>query len=128
VQTYNPDHYAVRAASRHDYAAFAARELAFRREHGYPPYRRLARLEYRHRKIQSAQLQAERLADTLREVLAARGAPPTDLIGPAPAFFARRRDFYRWHILLRAEDPANILRHVEIPAGWRVDIDPVSVL
>ena len=128
VQTYNPDHYAVRTASRHDYAAFAARELAFRREHGYPPYRRLARLEYRHRKMKSARLAAERLADTLREVLTARGAPLTDLIGPAPAFFARRRDFYRWHIILRAEDPAGILRHVKIPAGWRVDIDPVSVL
>ena len=75
-----------------------------------------------------AELQAERLTETLREVLAARGAPLTDLIGPAPAFFARRRDFYRWHILLRAEDPADILRHVEIPAGWRVDVDPVSVL
>ena len=37
IQTYHPDHYAVRAAAKHDYAAFAAQELAFRREAGYPP-------------------------------------------------------------------------------------------
>jgi primosomal protein N' (replication factor Y) len=128
VQTYNPDHYAVRAAAHHDYTAFAQRELAFRREHDYPPYRRLVRLEYRHRKPERARLAAERLAETLRATLVARGLPPEDLIGPAPAFFAKRRDLYRWQIVLRAEDPAELLRQVEIPGGWRVDIDPVSVL
>jgi primosomal protein N' (replication factor Y) len=128
VQTYNPDHYAIRAASRHDYAAFAQRELAFRREQNYPPYSRLARLVYRHRKPERALMAAEDLADLLREVLAARGLPPTDLIGPAPAFFAKQRDHYRWHIILRAHDPAELLRQVKIPPGWRVDVDPVSVL
>ena len=128
VQTYSPDHYAIRAAARHDYAAFSERELAFRRELGYPPFRRIARLEYRHRRSERAQLEAERLAETLRAALIARGLPPDDLIGPAPAFFAKRRDLYRWHIVLRAEDPAGFLRQVDIPGGWRVDIDPVSVL
>jgi primosomal protein N' (replication factor Y) len=128
VQTYNPDHYAIRAASRHDYAAFAQRELAFRRQQNYPPYSRLARLVYRHRKPERALMAAEDLADLLRDVLAARGLPLTDLIGPAPAFFAKQRDHYRWHIILRAHDPAELLRQVEIPPGWRVDIDPVSVL
>ena len=128
VQTYNPDHYAIRAAARHDYAAFAERELRFRREQGYPPFRRLARLEYRHRRSDRARLEAERLAGVLRGALLARGLPPVDVIGPAPAFFARRRDQYRWQVILRADDPADILRRVAISAGWRVDIDPVSVL
>jgi primosomal protein N' (replication factor Y) len=128
VQTYNPEHYAVQAASHHDYAAFAQRELAFRRESGYPPYRRLARLEYRDRKARRAQLQAENLAETLRAALMGRGLPPEDVIGPAPAFFAKVRGQYRWHILLRADDPVALLRPVEIPAGWQVDIDPVSLL
>lgn len=128
VQTYNPNHFAVQAAARHDYAAFAARELRFRREQGYPPYRRLARLEYRHRRSERARLAAERLAETLRATLMARGLPLEDLIGPAPAFFAKRRDLYRWQIILRADDPADLLRPVHISAGWRVDIDPVSVL
>jgi len=128
VQTYNPAHYAVQMAARHDFAGFAQRELAFRREHGYPPFRRLVRLEYRHRKSERARLAAERLATTLRAMLEARGLPPEDLIGPAPAFFARQRNLFRWQILLRADDPADLLREVEISAGWRVDVDPVSVL
>ena len=128
VQTYNPAHFAIQASARHDYSAFAEQELRFRREQGYPPYHRLARLEYRHRSSERARLAAEDLARTLRAALVARGLPPEDLIGPAPAFFAKRRDLFRWHIILRAEDPADLLRQVEISAGWRVDIDPVSVL
>jgi primosomal protein N' (replication factor Y) len=128
VQTYNPEHYAVRAAARHDYAAFAERELTFRREQDYPPYRRLARLEYRHRRPERARQSAESLAQTLRATLVARGLPPDDLIGPAPAFFAKRRGEYRWHIILRADDPAALLGQVEFSPAWRIDIDPVSVL
>ena len=75
-----------------------------------------------------ARAEAERLAGRLRAALKVRGAPAETLIGPAPAFFAKRRDQYRWQILVRFEDPADLLRTVRIPAGWRVDIDPVSVL
>lgn len=128
VQTYNPDHYAIKAAARHDYEGFAEQELLFRREQAYPPFRRLARLEYRHRRPEKAQQAAERLARTLRAVLAAKGSTPKDLIGPAPAFFAKRRDFFRWQLIVRADDPADLLKRVAIPPGWRVDIDPVSVL
>ena len=54
--------------------------------------------------------------------------PESDLIGPAPAFFARVRERYRWQILLRHDNPAEFLRNVPIPRGWRVDIDPISML
>ncbi len=44
VQTYSPDHYAIRAAAAHNYEQFYAQEMQFRNEHQYPPVRRLARL------------------------------------------------------------------------------------
>ncbi len=127
-QTYHPDHYAVVVAAAHDYAGFAARELAFRREQGYPPYRRLAKLVYEDASPSRARTQAEALAEILRGALAQRGLPATDLIGPVPPFFDRLRDRYRWQVLLRHADPAEFLRAVPIPPGWRVDVDPVSVL
>jgi primosomal protein N' (replication factor Y) len=128
LQTYHPDHYAVVAAAAHDYARFAARELAFRREQGYPPYRRLAKLVYEATSPSRAQAEAEALAKALRDVLTRRGLRPTDLIGPAPAFFARLRGRYRWQLLLRHADPAELLHAVQIPPGWRVDVDPTNVL
>ncbi len=128
VQTYHPDHYAIVAAAAHDYAGFAAQELAFRREQGYPPYRRLAKLVYEDASPTCAQAEAEKLAAAMRAALARRGLPESDLIGPAPPFFARLRGRYRWQIILRHADPAEFLRAIKIHQGWRVDVAPVSVL
>jgi primosomal protein N' (replication factor Y) len=128
VQTYHPDHYALRTAADHDYAAFASRELAFRRELGYPPYRRLARLIYEDTSPSRARTEAQALAGRVRRVLARWGRPATDLIGPAPCFFAKVRDRYRWHLILRHSQPAGFLREVPVGPGWRIDVDPESVL
>ena len=46
MQTFQPENYAIQAAARHDYAGFYQQELAFRKRIGYPPFSRLARLEY----------------------------------------------------------------------------------
>jgi len=128
LQTYHPDHYAIRAVERHDYEGFAQEELAFRRRVDYPPYVRMARLLYRHPDPRRAEVAARNLADRLREALAGNGLPPTDLIGPAPAFFARIRGRYRWQLIIRHTDPPAFLRAVGLPPGWQVDIDPVDVL
>jgi primosomal protein N' (replication factor Y) len=128
LQTYNPGHYAVVAAAAHDYTGFSAQEMAFRREQGYPPYRRLAKLVYEDTSRSRARAEAQALAESLRDTLAQWDLPTTDLIGPAPPFFARLRGRYRWQLLLRHANPAQILRPIQIPPGWRVDVDPVSVL
>jgi primosomal protein N' (replication factor Y) len=51
----------------------------------------------------------------------------TDLIGPVPCFFAKQGGLYRWQIVLRGPDPASLLRG-RLPEGWRVEVDPVSLL
>ncbi len=128
VQTYNPEHYAIQAASTHDYAAFYAREIAFRREQQYPPYSHLIRLLYFAPSEKNAQLETTRLHRLLNERLAQRGLPALDLIGPAPAFFSRVRGEYRYQIILRGADPRALIADLALPLGWRVDVDPVSVL
>jgi|694.fasta_scaffold29442_9 primosomal protein N' (replication factor Y) len=129
-QTYNPEHYAIQAAAQHDYQAFYQREVGFRQAHGYPPIRRFARLVYWDKKLEKAQAASELMATTLRQRLQEMGiaGEAVAVIGPAPAFFARYRGFYRWQVLLRAPDPAQVLHTIAIPFGWRVDIDPMSML
>ena len=130
IQTYRPEHYAIQASAQHDYQAFYQREIDFRSEHGYPPLRRLARLIYWDKKSDKAQTAAEELAAILRHRLHTMGLEGkfASVLGPAPAFFARYRAYYRWQILLNAPDPAAVLRGLAIPFGWRLDIDPVSML
>ena len=38
IQTYNPDHYAISLASKHDYLAFFNEEMKIRKQLKYPPY------------------------------------------------------------------------------------------
>lgn len=51
------------------------------------------------------------------------------LIGPTPSYVPHVRSQYRWHILLRAHDPAAVLRPLlPLPQGCKVGIDPVTLL
>jgi primosomal protein N' (replication factor Y) (superfamily II helicase) len=128
VQTYNPEHYAIVAASTHDYGAFYAREIAFRREQNYPPFSRLIRLLYANASEKRAQDESARLHHALTTRIVQRGLPALDLIGPAPAFFHRVRGEYRYQIIVRGTEPHALLEDIALPLGWRVDVDPVSVL
>ncbi len=128
VQTYNPEHYALRAAQEHDYAAFYTQEIAFRRAANYPPYTRLVRFLYQAGNDDRGRREAEQLAQAIREIAEGLQLPEWGLIGPAPAFFHRVRNRYRWHLLLRATDPTPLLRRLRPNPGWVVDVEPVQVL
>ena len=128
VQTYNPEHYAIAAASMHDYRAFYECEIAFRREQNYPPFSRLIRLLYTDASEKHAQEESARLHRALTTRIAQRGLPSVDLIGPAPAFFHRVRGQYRYQIIVRGSEPHALVQDIALPLGWRVDVDPVSVL
>ncbi len=128
VQTYSPGHYAVRAAAQHDYTAMYKEEISARQKAGYPPFGRLARLVYAHTNAGHAEEEARRLAAELRTAIRERGIPGAEVIGPAPALFARLKGRWRWHITLRAADPAEMLSAVALPRGWVVDVDPVNLM
>jgi len=128
IQTYSPDHYAVKAGASQDYHLFYRQELELRRQQGNPPFARMAHLVYQHTNSEACQEQTERMGRLLREQAYARGMSDVHLIGPAPAHPQRVRGRYRWHIVVRAREPEAFLRDNSFPEGWTVDIDPVSVL
>ncbi len=127
LQTFDPKHYVMQAAAQHDYAGLYRRELAYRRELGYPPFSQLIRLEYRHPDAAQAEAEARALAAHVRRWLDAEDRRQTELIGPAPCFFTRLDALYRWQIILRGPDPASLLRRRKL-ADWRVEVNPQSLL
>jgi primosomal protein N' (replication factor Y) len=128
IQSYTVDHYAIQTASRHDYAAFYKEELAFRRHHGYPPFRRLVRLVYRHPQETTCQSAAEEVSEMLARVAYRLRLEDVDLLGPTPAFTARVRGRYQWQIILRGRDAHRLAASVDFDPGWVVDVDPISLL
>lgn len=126
LQTYHPEHEVVRAAAAHDYVAFFAAELHHRRNLGYPPFRRLVRLVFRTASVDAAQRESARVARRLQREAATLQDPP-EILGPTPCFFSRVRGLSRWQILLRGRDPVAVVPP-DLPEGWAVDVDPVSLL
>jgi len=127
LQTFQPEHYAIQAAARHSYQDFYRQEMVYRRQLGYPPFTRIARLEYRHSRQETAESTARQMADQLRRWIEAEGRRGTDIIGPAPCFFSRLGGQSRWQIVLRGPDPASLLRARNL-GDWRVEIEPPSLL
>ena len=84
LQTYDPENYAVEAASRQDYRAFFEEEMRRRRRALYPPYTLIARLLFEADDEKTAQ-QAAETAMRLME-----------------AFFERRAYLKKYVIALRA--------------------------
>ncbi|MDQ6857588.1 MAG: primosomal protein N' [Chloroflexota bacterium] len=124
LQTYLPEHYAIRAAAAHDYATFAEHELRTRRHFGYPPYGRLVLLQTSAAKEATVERRAQSLATTLR----ASAGDDADVLGPAPAFAAKRAGSYRAQLVLRGPRPTALLDRVELGAEWTVDVDPMTLL
>ncbi len=128
IQTYSPEHYAVVAAAQHDYHALYSQEVEFRQRLGYPPFGRLARLVFAHTGEQYAQAQATAMVRYLRGERDQRGLPNLDILGPGPAFVPRLRGRWRWQVIVRGDNPTELLADVAFPRGWTVDVDPVSLL
>jgi primosomal protein N' (replication factor Y) len=128
IQTYAPEHYAIRAAARHDYQSFYEQEIAFRRQLGNPPFTRLARLVYVHTNDAACQREAERMKRSLVDESRVRGVGGIGIVGPAPAFIHRLRGRFRWQLVLRGAGLADFLAPVPFPRGWAVDIDPLGLL
>jgi primosomal protein N' (replication factor Y) (superfamily II helicase) len=128
IQTYSPEHYAVQAASRHDYLAFYTQEIDYRRKFGYPPFSRLASLVFSHTNELTCFKEAERMGRLLAIEKDRRGMPYLRLIGPSPAFVPRVRGHYRWQLVLCGVDLDDFLANMVFPKGWVVDIDPVGVV
>jgi primosomal protein N' (replication factor Y) len=127
-QTYAPEHYAIQTAARHDYDAFYEQERAFRHRLGYPPFSRLARVVYADPNAARCRQQADALAAALRTTIRDHHLAQVHLIGPAPCFLSRLRGRWRWQIIVRARDPAPVFSRISLPAGWKLDIDPLDVL
>jgi len=127
LQTFEPEHYVIQAASQHNYREFYKKELDFRRQLKYPPFTNLVRLEYRHLHEEQAESTAGRLAAQIKGWISEEARHATDMIGPAPCFFARVGGYHRWQIVLRGPDPISLLRG-RMLADWRIEVNPPSLL
>ncbi len=136
VQTYYPDHYAIVAATTHDYKAFAERELKYRRWMHYPPFGVLANVLVQSQKLEEAAGWAAVLGKYLVEQQSGGGVR---ILGPCTAPIARIKNVYRFHMILKSasrkalnEALRGMLTHAEEAGVPRknliVDVDALRLM
>ncbi len=99
VQTYHPDHYAVKFAAEHNYPGFAAKEMQYRRWMHYPPYAVLANVVVQSERLEEATAWASVLGRWFQQTRLER----VRVLGPAAAPISRLKRIYRYHFVLKGE-------------------------
>ena len=102
VQTFMPDHPAIRHAAQHDYRSFAAEELEERKLFGYPPYSHSLRITFEAADARKAEDMAQKGAAMMKQ----NPAPQCQMLGPAAPPIERVRGRYRRQIMIKAANQA----------------------
>jgi primosomal protein N' (replication factor Y) len=124
VQTYEPGSVVIQAAVARNYQMFYENTLAERQAYRFPPFSYLLKLVVRRATVAGAQNAAERL----REELVAQGLP-VEVIGPTPAFYARRGKNFYYQLVCKSKDRDHLLTLAKIvPHDWQIDLDPADLL
>lgn len=141
VQTYNPEHYSIVCAQKHDYTSFYEKEMKNREALAYPPFSSLVRIVILGMEENSVIRNAEILAEGLRSALAVQNVGVEQaMLGPAPAPISKLRNRFRWQICIRGK-PGRLIRRIiteEIAklernhqlgdVGLSIDVDPLSTM
>jgi primosomal protein N' (replication factor Y) len=137
IQTYYPEHYALRFAQAQDYEGFYQQEIRFRQVYNYPPFTTLVLALIRHRHLDKVNAIADEFARRLRAV--APAPPRMRILGPAPAPLARLRGEHRRHIIIKSQNRAAARQAVELALkqtreasfdthAISIDVDPVDLM
>ena len=132
VQTYDPEHYAIMFASKHDYEGFYEEEVKTRKSLGYPPFGSLINVVVHGESEKSVEEVSRELVKFLKKRL-----PADEVFGPAKAPIVKLKNNYRYQILLKGSK-IDVLRKAVVESaasivklgGVRIsiDIDPYNML
>lgn len=97
VQTYNPDHYAIRFAQKQDFEGFYAYEMKIRQKMGYPPYYYTVGITLSHQEEQEAVRKAYDVFKGLKGHL----SDNVRFLGPTPKPIARTHNTFHYQIIIK---------------------------
>ena len=108
IQTYSPEHYSILHGGSETAEQFYKTELSIRKELSYPPFTRL--LNFRIEGIHEGRVIncAEDLKSTGRRLLSGIKSSNIELLGPAPSPMARIKGKFRWQLMARCKDSAEL--------------------
>ena len=141
VQTRQPNHPTIVAASGGRFKAFARYELEQRAALKYPPEANLLRLIISAETFDDAFRVSRELKDITVNLLKENTSEQEwySVLGPSPASYEKLRKWYRWNILVKASSKKTLSMIANTLCDWKgknspkgtrlaIDVDPVDML
>lgn len=110
VQTYQPDHYSLKAATDHDYEKFYSQEIVYREAFKYPPFMEIINIIVRgkdERCVIDVIQEVYKILNSFFKYLT--GKDDIIILGPSVAPIPKIKGMYRWQILIKTNDINNSL-------------------
>ena len=98
IQTYNPNHYAIQMAAKHDYQGFFKYDMAFRNRRNYPPFSYLSSITILCEKPENAILVGDKIFAYLNE------KNQFELLGPAFPYVFKENSKFKIRILVKSKN------------------------
>ena len=130
IQTYNPEHYAIKLAKTQDYKLFFKQEMSIRRTLNYPPYCYMVSIKIISENYDLAKNESNIIAARLKENL-----KNSIILGPSIGSTFKIKNTYRFGITIKYKKEDNlynyletVLQHYKNNPKIKIDIDfnPVS--
>ena len=136
IQTYYPEHYALRHAVKQDFEGFFAEEIRYRERLSYPPFVALASILIKHSDLGTASKNAQIFKECLDDSNKDRSCR---ILGVAPASLSRLKGEHRLQILVKSANRRKLrevldtaMDEAERRGGdlriIQVEIDPVNLM
>jgi primosomal protein N' (replication factor Y) len=137
VQTFFPEHYAIRLAAEQNYEAFYHKEMRFRRMMHYPPLTALANVIAQGADLEKAAIVAKHAGRFLLPL--EKSTEGLKILGPTPAPLARLEGRYRIQFLLKCTSRARLSGILQRLADYVeqqgvpsrslvIDMDPANIM
>lgn len=118
LQTHMPDHYVLNLAAKQDYDTFYNEELAMRRALTFPPICDLCVIGFSGLWENRVAAAAKLFVELLRQKAAQEQLKlPVRVLGPVPASYGRLNGKYRYRVLLKCKNTADMRRFIRETMG-----------
>jgi len=137
VQTFFPDHYAIRMAAEQNYEKFFLKEMRFRRMMHYPPVTALANVIAQGSKLEQAAQVAKHVGNFL--IPLEKSTESLKILGPTPAPLAKLKGRFRIQFLIKCTSRARLSSILSRLADYTdqqgipqrslmIDMDPANIM
>jgi len=127
IQTFKPELNFFKTVVNKNYSKFYLKEIKERKDLRLPPFGRMIKLTFQDYASKKVAAETERVF----KLLAEKNKKPTQIFEPQDAFLSNIRGRFRKQIIIKysdslSEDIQKILQ--ALPAGWSIDVDPISII